>query len=269
MAWVSSEQNTIWTFAPGTTRIYAESGDIRSNTVSLEVVDIERIDIEPVELEIAVGGRSSLSAVCTLRDGTTVEDASLIWTEDNTDIARVSSAGSVFGAGVGETHVTAGDDRCFAQEAARLRVVEGQGRGPGDKGHGSVGFPRILVSGGFQQDPDTGEDVYFRSDEPPVTQRAEDATRNIWWINTASPMAKLYLDDRDQFGYESVAWRMYHVERLVDVLVHVLLQERHKEDLSIDDWSYYQGDAFAELQKHIVTDLKGFISDGTPPSDPS
>ena len=101
---------------------------------------------------------------------------------------------------------------------------------------------------------------------PPVTQRAIDTERNIWWINSASPLARLYLDDETGHGFESMAWRLYHIERLADVLVSIMMANRLEEDMDIDQWSYERGSLAAKLQKHISTDLRAFISEGTLPT---
>lgn len=266
VAWVSKEQNILWTFEAGDTRVYVEAGDVASNKVALQVVDIQQITLSPQEVEVQVGGRTSIGAECTLREGTTATDVTLIWTEDHGNVARVNSIGTVFGAGVGETNVTAGDDRCFAENSVRIKVLERTRSGTDKDKKGAGGFPLILVSGGFQQDPETGEDVHFAEDEPPVTQRAIDTERNIWWINSASPLARLYLDDETGHGFESMAWRLYHIERLADVLVSIMMANRLEEDMDIDQWSYERGSLAAKLQKHISTDLRAFISEGTLPT---
>ena len=122
--WISTDTNVamvdedllvINTFSFGTTTLYAETLDrsLRSNESTLEVVHVHDILIQPEEVEVRVGGRQQLNAICQIADGTTSRDVYLVWTEDNPSILRVSAAGMVFGHEPGQTTVTAGDDHCF------------------------------------------------------------------------------------------------------------------------------------------------------------
>ena len=66
-------------------------------------------------------GRKHFKAICTLADGRQSDDVSLIWTEGDPNVIRVSSAGTVFGVSVGETQVSAGDDDCFADNTVTVK----------------------------------------------------------------------------------------------------------------------------------------------------
>ena len=146
VAWIDPEINVIITNAPGTTRFWAETEDgrLRSGPIDLEVVSVRSIEIQPSRLELPAASRSSLLALCEFHDGTHADDISLIWTESDTSIARVSAAGLVYGANPGQTEVTAGDDRCSSSRPCLVFV--GSPR-EGSGGRGGQGFPRILVSG--------------------------------------------------------------------------------------------------------------------------
>lgn len=276
--WVSDDTNVamvdeslgvvIRSFSYGKTGIYAEISELnlQSRKVTLEVVRITDIEILPPELEVPVGGRQGLRAVCTLSTGEKVDDVLLIWDEDDNNIARVSPTGTVFAFSPGETNVTAADDNVSAAKRALVRVVPakhtGDGKSKGDR------YPRILVSG-YDQDPDTGEQRNFGPDDPPVCQDARDVDRRIWWINSLAPLAKLYLDRDEGYGYNSREWRMYHIERYIDIIIQISLSYRRDEATSfaLDEWIVQRGTQEAEIQAGIVDDLAGFIDDGELPEE--
>jgi len=262
VAMVDEDLMIINTFSYGRTEIYAETldGRIRSNRAPLDVVHILQIRIVPPELEIPAGSRQKLDAICRLENGEETSGAYLVWTEDNPNVARVSSAGFVFGFSQGETRVTAEDDNCSAQEPAVVKVIPGIGRGEGGKR--GTGFPKILVSG-INPDPDTNEQRNLSREDPPVYQDAQDVERNIWWINSSAPLARLYLDRERNYGHQSQAWRMYHLERVIEIIVQIALTNSPEpEPLSVDDWIGKWGSQAAEIQEAAVKDLAAFIRQG-------
>jgi len=266
VAIVDQDLMVVNTFAFGQTRIWAETenGKVRSNAVPLQVVRILDIAISPREIEIAVGTRQKLDAICQLANGQQTSDVYLEWMS-NSDIARVSSAGLVFGFAPGETQVIAADDKCQAKEPAIVKVVPGKGRGPGDKP--GKGYPRVLVSGEIDRDPDTQEYRHFSKEYPPIAQDPIDAERNIWWINSAAPLAQLYLDSTKDYGYDSREWRMYHLERYIDVIVQIALTHgpTESESLSVNDWIMKWGYQDAQIQAAAAADLREFIATGRLP----
>ena len=269
VAMVDEDLGIINSFSCGSTVVYAETldGNVRSNRVPLEVVRVLEIRIEPGEVEVPAGSRQRLQAICKLPDGEDAPNVHLIWSEGNESVARVSSSGMVFGVSAGETEVIAGDDATMAESPAKVRVVPGEGRGEGDnKGRG---YPKVLVSGEIDRDPDTGEYRHFSSDMPPVYQGAEDFNRNIWWINSSSPLAKLYLDKAKGYGFESREWRMYHLERYVDVIVQIALRydPSYMGQMDLNDWILSWGDKVAQIQAAAAEDLSGFIAIGELPGD--
>lgn len=275
--WVSEDNNVamvdedlmiINTFAFGQTAIYAETldGKIHSNKVPLEAVLIYEINISPSQVQIAAGSRQKLEAVCSLASGEETNAVYLVWTESNPNIARVSSSGLIFGFAPGETEVVAGDDRCLAKNPTMVKVVPGQGRGRGEQ-HG-LGYPIVLVSGEIDRDPDTFEYIHLSKEDPPVYQGPRDVDRNIWWINSFAPLARLYLDISRGYGYQSREWRMYHLERYIDVIVQIALTHGPKEmeSLSVNDWIMRWGSQVAEIQA-AASDLSEFIATGELPKE--
>jgi hypothetical protein len=274
--WISDDNNVamvdddlmiINTFTHGQTSIYAQTLDrkILSNKVPLKVVRVQKIRISPNEIEVAVGSRSKLEAICLLANNEETSNVYLVWSEDNANIARVSASGLIFGFAEGQTKVTAGDDSCEADNPAVVRVVPGHGRGRGEnKGRG---YPLVLVSGEIDPDPETQEYVNFSREDPPVWQRPQDVDRNIWWINSAAPLATMYLDASRDYGSQSREWRMYHLERYIDVIVQIALTNAptERESLSVNEWIMRWGSQVVEIQAAAVSDLSQFIATGDLP----
>jgi len=275
--WVSEDNNiamvdedlmVINTFSYGQTDIFAETlqGNIISNKAPLEVVHIHEIEISPKQLQIAAGSRQKLEAVCRLANGEETTGIYLLWTEDNPNVARVSSSGLVFGFAPGQTEVTAGDDECLSKNSAVVTVIPGEGRGAGTQR--GQGYPKVLISE-VDPDPETGEPVSFSSEDPPVWQRPQDVDRNIWWINSAAPFARMYLDKSRSYGYGSREWRMYHLERYIEIMVQIALTHgpTEKEALSAGDWILRWGAQVAEIQATAASALCEFIATGQLPGE--
>lgn len=275
--WISSDTNValvdndlgiLSTFAYGETAISAETlnGKLKSNSVSLEVVQIRNVHIHPPEVSLPAGSRHRLEAVCTLADEGTTSDLYLVWTEGDSSVARVSAAGLVYGFNQGVTEVVAGDDHCVAKSPSRITVLPGDGKGRGGKK--GKGFPQVLVSS-VDKDPETKEDVNFSSEDPPIWQRPQDADRNIWWINSSSPLAKLFLSKDKGYGFDSREWRVYHLERYVDVIVQIAIASSPRDNaaMSANDWLLEWGSQVASVQTAVAVDLVDFIQSGVLPED--
>jgi hypothetical protein len=262
---VASVDDTIGiinTFAPGEAYLHCHTFDMKiaSNSVKLEVVDITSIVLDPDSVELPAGSRRRVNAKCTLSSGEDANDVALLWLENNPSIAQVSASGLVFGFAEGTTEITASDDRVTADNSVLVTVV------PGDTGGGSTSaYPRVLISE-IDPDPDTGETVVLSTDDPPVHQRVKDFERNIWWINSASPLARLYLGQ--EFGPQSREWRIYHVERYIDVIVQISMSQGPdaEDELDIDQWTARWGERAADIQGAAADGLAAFIRNGDLPS---
>lgn len=261
VALATETTNLIETFSFGRTQIYAELLDksIRSNKVELEVLHLINITLTPEEVELNVGGRAKIEAICELSDGRMIDDAYLDWTENDSKIVRVSSSGMVFGFSKGETEVIAWDASCEPSKPAKIKVSETTGSSKGDsKGKG---FPNVLISGHFDRDPDTNEFREFSSDSGPICQELKDHNRNIWWINSASPLAEEFLE---KYKPDSREWRIYHLDRYIDVIVQIIFtqdpdeKEKRSANQWVSDWMYQ----VSEIQTAIVLELDEFIEEG-------
>ena len=260
IAMVDEDLTIINTFSYGKTSIYAETleGRLYSDKLPLEVVRIIEINISPSQVELSTGSRQKLDAVCSLANGEETNDVYLVWTESNSRVARVSSSGLVFGFEPGQTEVVAGDDKSLAKTPSIIKVVAGSSSGKG--------FPKILISG-VQPDPETGELVSFSSDYPPVWQRPQDVNRNIWWVNGSAPLAKMYLDTNRGYGYGSTEWRMYLIERYIEIMTQIALVygPKEEESLSIGDWILKWGERVVEIQPAVASSLAVFVATGELP----
>jgi len=275
--WVSDDTNvamvdeallTINTFSFGKTEIYAETldGKLKSNPVQLEVVHLYDIQIVPDRLEINSGSKGSLTAICTLASGEQTSDVYLVWTEGDSKIARVSPAGVVFGFEAGETDVSTGDNHCLAKNCARVIVKLSDVGGTGSQR--GRGFPRILISE-IDRDPETGEEVRLSPQDPPVYQRVQDVDRNIWWINSAAPFARMYLDRSRGYGSNRREWRMYVLERYLEVMVKIVLNYdmAQGEELSFENWMQRWDETAANMQLFASESLVSFIESGVLPGE--
>ena len=261
VALVDESLGLINTFTVGRVEIEAETldGRLKSNGIPLEVVLIDEITISPNQVEVPLASRRSLDAVCRLRSGETATDVMLIWQEGDSSIASVSASGNVYGFRLGETEVTAMDEHAEATETAKVRVVASEGSGDGE-GKGK-GYPRVLISE-FNRDPDTDEEVKLSPDDPPVHQRPQDSDRNIWWINAAAPLARLYAGSA--YGYGSREWRIYYVERFVDVIVQIMLVSGPASEDQVDsaNWVGQWGERASDVQVAAAKSLAKFIESG-------
>jgi hypothetical protein len=263
IAMVDEELMQVQTFSFGKTTISAETldGSLLSNAAPLEVVRIQEIRITPHEIEMQAGTRRSLEAMCRLPTGEDVSNVYLTWIESNESVVRVSGSGLVYALGPGETQVTATDDSCRSDIPAVIKVTPASGRGAGnDRGRG---YSRILISE-VNCGPDEDQPRKLRNDEPPVYQQlAVDVDNNIWWINLASPFARLYyLSER--YGVKSEAWRMYHIERVIDVMVQIALSHGpdSEESLGSREWIYRAAGFEAEIRTKAIESLRSLIETG-------
>lgn len=268
IAMPSENGKRIITFSPGSVRIHAETTDgLKSNTVVLEVVRVRDINISPSQIDIPRFSNGLLVAECVLDSGVESSDIYLEWTENDAQIAQVTPAGRVFALKEGRTEITAEDDFCSASSPAIIVVTKGTGDGAGDSP--GQGYPQVLISG-HNDDPITGEPLHLNRDHPPLFQRPQDETRNIWWINSTSPLASLYRDIERGYGEDSPEWRHYHLERIMEMLFQFTLLNQATisgEAANVDDLITRWGDLAIQIQADAVETLDSFLSGGGIPKN--
>ncbi|MGV9012549.1 MAG: Ig-like domain-containing protein [Flavobacteriales bacterium] len=270
--WVSEDTNVamvdedlmqVLTFSFGKTNIYAQCLDVKvsSNRATLEVVRLVDVRINPERIEMPAGTRQRFEAICKLGSGEETTDVYLTWIEGNSAVAKVSGSGLVFAFNPGTTEVTASDDHCKSDHPAMVVVTPG---GAGDRGNNSGrGYPRILISE-VNSAPGEDEPPQFPADVPAVWQRPDDVENDIWWINLASPFAWFFYDTKD-FGPKSLAWRMYHIERYVDILVQIAMTvgPDSQEVRDSTDWMLRAASIEADIRERAIDGLREFIQSGT------
>jgi hypothetical protein len=138
----------------------------------------------------------------------------------------------------------------------RVKVLE-----PGEKGtDGGSGYPKILLSE-IDDDPLGERPPVFSEAEPPVHQRPQDVDHNIWWINMASPLARRYIDTARGGGSRSREWRVYLLERYIEVMVKILLTYdfQHGQDITFETMLRRWEEQATAMQQRAVGSLQGFL----------
>ncbi len=126
-------------------------------------------------------------------------------------------------------------------------------------------FPQVLLSG-HNQDPlglaPEGSLILGERD-PVVYQRPQDVASNIYWINTASPMAsKIY----DKFTFDSIQWRNFLFERYIDIFVKEAVHELWRKDyenFSADTVDDKISQVIRRVHQSAGEDLDQFLFDET------
>ena len=126
-------------------------------------------------------------------------------------------------------------------------------------------FPQVLLSG---HNPDPlgiapGGVLTLGERDPVVYQRPQDVHANIYWINTASPMAsKIY----DRFTFDSAQWRTYLFDRYVDIFVKEAIHELHRKDyenFNADSVDQKIAEVVRRVHQSAKDDLEHFLFDET------
>ncbi|MFA5830865.1 MAG: hypothetical protein WC878_03495 [Candidatus Paceibacterota bacterium] len=140
----------------------------------------------------------------------------------------------------------------------KLKVV-------GDKSEKSdkKAFPQVLLSG-HSSDPlnlEIDGSLILGERHPVVYQRPQDVEANIYWINTASPMAsKIY----DKFKFDSIQWRNFLFERYVDIFIKEAIRELEKkqiENFNADTVENKVSDVIMRVHQSASEDLDQFLFD--------
>jgi hypothetical protein len=260
VATVDSELRTVTTFSPGKFNLVVTcpDSDVRSNLVEMEVLNIAEISLTPSELEIPARSRKPISAKVTTRDSRTLEGVYLIWTENNTSVVSVGSSGMVFALMPGETSVTAADNQIEATAPAKVKVLTAE-----ESKKSGGGFPQILLSE-IDIDPLGETPPKFSNEDPPVLQRAQDVDANIWWINMASPLARRYIDTAKGSGAKSREWRVYLLERYIEIMVKIVLNYSflQGEELTFETMLRRWEEEATNMQQRAMESLSNFLDGG-------
>jgi hypothetical protein len=176
----------------------------------------------------------------------------LNWEHDADDplTVRIRPTGAVTGNRIGRTTISAGAGDptaggVWARVRAEIEIVENPAL---DRKGG--GFPTLKVTD-KDTDPETGEKRQSDPDEPPLWQGVSDYKNNIWWLNLGSKEAEAAYSQKNE---NPRAWRLYHAQKVVEMVVHVHMQNEYTArtggevaGLWSDHWA-----AFNTLQKQYI-----------------
>ncbi len=124
-------------------------------------------------------------------------------------------------------------------------------------------FPQVLLSGHNPDPLGIAPDGILTLGErdPVVYQRPQDVSANIYWINTASPMAsKIY----DRFTFDSVQWRNFLFDRYVDIFIKEAIHELYKKDyenFNADAVDQKISEVVRRIHQSAKEDLEQFLFD--------
>jgi hypothetical protein len=231
VAAVDPDRGILRAVSPGLATISVENKELSGqNQTLVQVHDVEGLEIKGSSpLRVGSKRRLPLQVKAKTKSGKTAPaDLVVMWQTGDQRIATVGQDGNLVGGEVGETDVLA-----FAGdiESERVDVVVDLGSAGRARGAGK-GKPKILLSG-VHPCPFSGEPVLFAPSDPPIHQRAyqpKDHEFNVFWINLQHPLA----DELRAHGWESLQWRSYHFQRVLDVYTIIDLRQTFGEQQNLD-----------------------------------
>jgi hypothetical protein len=235
----------------GHTEVWArvKGEDIESPRLQVEVWVVDHVLLTPRDLEIPLGKRQRIVAEVTSDDGERATDVYLSWGHDADDpmIVRIRPNGWVTGNRVGRTAITAGaGDPTGGGVWARIPVEVSVVPNPEEEQRGN-GFPTLLLTG-RDIDPATDEIREGDPDAPCLWQEPTDYIHNVWWLNLQNPEAAYAFGQREQHGE---LWRHFHVEKVMDMVKQVLMQNEFTRR-GEDERQAYWADHKQALDRHEV-----------------
>src|SRR5271157_5143559 len=210
---------------------------IESERIAVRVWNVDHVLLTPRTLDIPLGTRQQIIAEVTDDEGNRSTNVILDWRHDSEDplLVRISQRGVVTADRLGKTAVNAGAGGVSARIPVEVSVIPN----PEKLKRGS-GFPRLLLTG-RDTDPATGTVREGDPDQAPLWQEATDYVHNVWWLNLQSPEAAFAFRQRAD---NTVVWRAYHSERVIDMVVQVWMSEdftKKGESQRPEDWAAHLG----------------------------
>ena len=208
-------------------------------------------------VRVGTNRRVQLEPVVKTQAGQTLrKDVIVSWKSSDDQIATMSADGWVSGGEVGEAEVVA---FAGALESDPMDIIVEKGTAGKPKG-GGKGRPLILLSGQHGC-PFDGTPVSLQPTDPAVYQRGykPDYENNVFWINLQHPLAEQLLKQ----GEQSVQWRTYHFQRLVDVysIIEMRTTFADSEKLDIDQVLEEIHVKMAELYAKVKDELYNVLYD--------
>ena len=216
--------------APGlaTVTVTNDAGLSSNKPVIITVHEAQQITIK-TSSPATVGSNRRLQIAIEVKTVArqTLRDIVVGWKTSDPRVATVGQDGFLVGGDRGEAEVSAHAGGVTSQ-TLDVEVTEAPAGKP--KG-GGKGKPRILLSG---QDPCpfNKTEVLLEASDPLVYQRPylADYENNVFWINLQHPLPEALLKG----GEDSVQWRTYHFQRVVDVYMTLMLRDQFGDDQSLD-----------------------------------
>ncbi|MFI5351593.1 MAG: Ig domain-containing protein [Candidatus Binatales bacterium] len=212
VASIHPEKGMLEAKAPGIATASVKNADgLVSTPVAIQVHEAAEIEIKTLG-PAQVGSNRRLPLAITVKTTAvqTVKDPIVAWVSSDNRVVTVGQDGTLTGGEVGEAEVVA---KAGEVTSAPLEVEVIKGHAGKPKG-GGTGKPRIFLSG---EDlcPFDNSLVLLNPSDPLVYQRAwkPDYENNVFWINLQHLLADTLL----KAGAETVQWRTYHFQRVVDV----------------------------------------------------
>ncbi|MDP2884785.1 MAG: Ig-like domain-containing protein [Ignavibacteria bacterium] len=235
--------------------VKVKGSSIESAPIPVEVWAVDHVLLTPRTVSIPLGKTEQLCAEVTDEDGKRSTDVLLEWRHDAEDqlTVRISRTGVVTGNRLGRTSITAGAGDTWARIGVDVAVIPNP-----ERIRKGSGFPRLLLTG-RDLDPATGTIREGDPDQPALWQGVSDYMHNVWWLNLQSSEAAHAFRQR---ATNSILWRTYHAERVVDMVVqvwmsveftqkgesqqpefwasHLAAQDRHRIRIVQEMWKYLQ-----------------------------
>ncbi len=235
----------------GRTEVWASAsgGEVESPRVPVEVWTVDHVLLTPRGIDLPLGKRQQIVAEVTNDQGERATDVYLDWSHDAEDqmIVRIRPSGWVVGNRLGSTLVTAGaGDPAAGGVWARIPVEVQVVRGEEEPERGS-GFPRLLLTG-RDLDPATDAVREGDPDQPSLWQEVSDFEHSVWWLNLQSAEASFAFRQRAE---DSTLWRHFHVQKVMDMVTQVLMQDEFTRKGDDERQGYWAEHKLA-LDRHQV-----------------
>ncbi len=227
---VHPETGQITGKSSGLASIVAENDvGLLTDPLIVNVIEGSKIEIKSQSpARLGSNRRLPLLVYVTTRTEKVEKDAIVAWRTSDISTVSVGQDGVLVGGEVGEAEVVA---YAGAIVSNPLEVVVEKGAGGKPKG-GGHGRPSFLLSG-QHEDPFGGSpDTRLQPTDPAVYQRPykPDYENNVFWINLQHTLAEALLER----GENSVQWRTYHFQRIVDAYTMIELRNRFEDSQTLD-----------------------------------
>ncbi|MBI5235433.1 MAG: hypothetical protein HY886_04215 [Deltaproteobacteria bacterium] len=176
------------------------------------------------------------------------------------DILTGTNPGDVGGLGEGD-----GIGKGSANKTAEKGGISAKGSGSGDKKTKGFTHTRILLSNVDDDPLHPGKTVIGEPEHPLVFQRDEDEPKNIYWINTRSPVAsKIRVLDKLDDGHESPRWKEYLLHRQVEICLKQRIKEliRHNAQVSAKEINNKIDEIYRKVYKTASDELDKYLFQG-------